>query len=506
MISKNEIKSFLSKEPYFEDIMCSLQSGPKMPKAIVKETQQLLAYVRKFKEEYIKPNSLAIDQKCQENHDMLPLDIMDEVNKWGFYTMWLPKAVGGRGYNMLGVGLCFEELSSECLGITNVIGVHYLGVMTLAMSLNIRLMTRILGDVVRGEKEGKPCLLSLAITEPEAGTDVEEVALVDKGRITCRAEKVDGGYIVNGRKIFISMGHVSTWHMLIAYEDLKHPSETMLMLAVKTGMKGFSFGRQEMKMGQKACPASELIFEDCFVPDDLVCCDTTMIKGFSKPIKIINEMLIDIVTGASRAGVGAMGIGVARGALEDSVKFASKTEINGKLLINHEWAQCMLAEMYKNVNVGRAAYMESIYVNGLYSLMKSLQFKPLYYYLKYMPTFLLRLFVYPFMNVSFIANFLSNRIRKLLYNTDFFKHDEMQRVSGWGSLAKFVGTDIGIKNCHMAIELMGQAGIRHDMQVEKRLRDSKLLQIYEGTNQLNRLNLFKCLVGREIPSVKIFED
>ena len=84
--------------------------------------------------------------------------------------------------------------------------------------------------------------------------------------------------------------------------------------------------------------------------------------------------------------------------------------------------------------------------------------------------------------------------------------DEIHRTSGWGSLAKFSGTDIGIKNCHMALEMMGQAGLRHDGHVEKIFRDAKLLQIYEGTNQLNRLNLFKCLIATDYPQAVVFDE
>jgi acyl-CoA dehydrogenase len=58
----------------------------------------------------------------------------------------------------------------------------------------------------------------------------------------------------------------------------------------------------------------------------------------------------------------------------------------------------------------------------------------------------------------------------------------------------------------MALEMMGQTGLRHERGAEKFLRDSKLLQIYEGTNQLNRLNLFECLIGRSIPQARVFEE
>jgi alkylation response protein AidB-like acyl-CoA dehydrogenase len=74
------------------------------------------------------------------------------------------------------------------------------------------------------------------------------------------------------------------------------------------------------------------------------------------------------------------------------------------------------------------------------------------------------------------------------------------------SLSKFAASDAGIRNCHLALEMMGQAGLRHDRRAEKILRDAKLLQIYEGTNQLNRLNLFKNLIGRDYPQARVFEE
>jgi acyl-CoA dehydrogenase len=84
--------------------------------------------------------------------------------------------------------------------------------------------------------------------------------------------------------------------------------------------------------------------------------------------------------------------------------------------------------------------------------------------------------------------------------------DEIHRTSGWGSLSKFAATDIGIKNCQMALDLMGQAGLRHDHSVEKIYRDAKLLQIYEGTNQLNRLNLFNCHIAGEYTQAIVFDE
>ncbi|MCD6569099.1 MAG: acyl-CoA/acyl-ACP dehydrogenase [Deltaproteobacteria bacterium] len=500
MISNREVKPLLDREPRFEDIMCSLNSVPRLPRAIIKETKEVIAIARKFNDEVVRPYALDLDRKKHEDPDYLPWGFVKKANEWGFYTMWIPKIFGGKGLNMPSMSYFLEEIASACTGMANLIGVHYLGVVTISASWHIRLMNKLFRDTLEGEKRGSPCLISLAITEPGAGTDVEEVALVKKAKVTCHAKKVNGGYIVNGRKIFISNGHLSTWHMLIAYSDLKRPAESTVMLAVRNGTKGFSFGTQEIKMGQKGCPASELIFEDCFIPDENVCFDPIQIKKFSRSVKETNMQVIDYVVSGSRAGVGAFGTGVARGAFEEALRFASETEVDGRLLINHEWAQCMLAEMYKNVAIARLSYVETNYANGLYGIFKLLQWKPIFYYTKYMPKSIIDRFISPFLDLP-ITTWLFRKI-----NFDWQKDEEAQRTSGWASLSKFVGTDMGVKNCQLALELMGQAGLRHDMRAEKHLRDSKLLQIYEGTNQLNRLNLFKCLIGRSIPQARVFEE
>ncbi len=324
-----------------------------------------------------------------ENPDYLPWDLVEKINDWGLYTMWIPKIFRGQGYNMPSMCYFVEEIASVRLAIANLIGVHYLGVRTLTSTWNMRLINHICREIQLGEKNHTPCLVSLAITEPGAGTDVEETDLLDKGNITCHAGKVPGGYQLNGAKIFISNGHLSTWHMVIAYSDLEKPADKIVVLAVKTGTPGFAFGRKERKMGQKACPASELIFKDCFVADEFVCLDpeqvAEQVAASRRSPREIYMQMIDYVVSATRAGVGAFATGAARGAFETALEFVSQTVVAGKPLINHEWAQCMLAEMYKNVAMSRLTYVETNYANGLYGSFRDLQKKPMYYYYRLMP-------------------------------------------------------------------------------------------------------------------------
>jgi acyl-CoA dehydrogenase len=496
MISRSEINAFLQQEPKFDDVMCSLRATGKQPKGIIAETKKVIAIARKFNKEVSRPAVLALDRKMHEDHDCLPWEYVEEANKRGFYTMFIPKIFGGQGYSMSTAGYFIEELASVCLSMANIVGVHYLGVTMLCSSWNIRMIDKLCREVAAGEKSGKPCLLSLAMTEPDAGTDSQNVEFMNTGSLRCHAKKVSGGYVLNGTKIFISMGHLSAWHMVHAYTDLKKGSQNTVMLAVETGTKGFSFGKKENKMGQKASVASELIFNDCFVPDKLVCIDNRDIAGLSRNRKDTNEQIFAYIWGASRMGVGSFGAGAARGAFETALRFAAENKIDGQLLINHEWCQARLAEMYKNVAVARTTYTEANYVNGLHGLWKLLNIKSLYYLMKYTPARLLG-------KIGFWLNQkpIITRIYRMIC-LDMQKDEEIDRVDGWGSLAKFSCTDAGVANCRMALEIMGQAGIRHDQGAEKMLRDSKLLQIYEGTNQVNRINVFKRLVARSCPGVK----
>jgi alkylation response protein AidB-like acyl-CoA dehydrogenase len=251
-------------------------------------------------------------------------------------------------------------------------------------------------------------------------------------------------------------------------------------------------------MGQKACVASELIFEDCFVPDKYRCFDSNLLPdNASKSREEIVQNCIDYVVSSTRAGVAAFAVGAARGAYETALEYSRRKTVKGTLLINHQWAQSMLAEIYKNINMGRAAYMESAYANAMHGLVKILYVKPIYYADRFLPSWYWTM-ISPIFNLK-IATWLFRWVNFYQYPKE---SSEIQ--SGWASLTKFGCTDLGIINSQMAIQLMGIDGCRHDIGAEKYLRDAKLLQIYEGTNQLNRINLFKNLVGRNMPEVKVF--
>jgi len=493
-------RELLRKDPRPEVTMGSLIAAPKLPRVMIRETKKVIAMARKFNREVVEPRALELDLQKMEDPDYLPWDLVEEANRRGFFTLFEPKIFGGQGINLPAMSYFCEELASVCVGIANVVAVHYLGVSTLVATWNIRLMNRLMRDAAEGERSGKPAIMAMAITEPAVGTDVCDMELLKKSNAAFRCERVDGGYVLNGMKHFISNGHFATWFIVFGYADLKNPADSVVLLAVRSGTKGFSLGRQERKMGQKACPASELLFEDCFVPDEFVCFGPEQARKLKRPAIESNQQLFDYLSSASRAGVGAFGTGVARGAYEEAVRFARDTVVAGKPLIDHEWAQMILSDMYTNVVMARLTYIESNYANGRYGMFKLLQAKPIYYATKYTPKAVLDIMMPPILDMP-LSTWMFRKI-----NFDLWKPEHQDITAGLSCIAKVYATDLGIKNCQLAMELVGQAGLRHDGKIEKHLRDSKLLQIYEGPNEINRLGTFKSFVAHLAPNVTMFEE
>ncbi len=495
----------------------------KLPSAMQKDFATSLELARRFNAEVVRPRVLELDASVQNDPEVLAHEFIAIANQWGLYSLWLPAMFGGGGLNIASLYAFLEEVSTECVGLANVIGVHYLGVATLLATWNMKLVHRIFAEVCEGQRSGKPCLISLAITEPNAGTDVEETELLGHARLgTVALAQPDGGFLLSGRKIFISNGHVSTWHMVIAYEDRARAADTAVVLAVRTGAAGFSFGVKEKKMGQKACVASELIFEDCRVPPDQVGLDQRRGAHIKRPYREVIQVLIDYVVSSTRAGVGAFATGTARGALHAALDYAASKRVQGCVspgasggpyggvsggtangagaavrLIDQQWAQTLLAEMAKNVGMARGAYVESAIADCMGGMFKILYMQPVFWLDQNIPRWLMR----PVCSWLYGQDWVTRLFQHLFLG--IYPPSWQNLTSGQASLAKFACSDIGIVNANLAIDLMGADGLRHDHGVEKRLRDAKLLQIYEGTNQLNRVNLFKCLL-RPDENVRVF--
>jgi len=263
---------------------------------------------------------------------------------------------------------------------------------------------------------------------------------------------------------------------------------------VPADAKGFSLGRMEHKMGQRAGPASELVFEDCFVPEENIALSAD--DKFGKMFPDQYPRLLKSVLGITRAAVGAWSTGTARGVTELAIEFARTHKLKGQTMLNHQFVQAHLTNMVINVFLARSIYLES-YFSNLCNLKMGFDKIP--------ALFQNRLTAWLLGTRPYKKILHADFVRKLfLKNLAGMTKSQEQQVQYMASMAKIVGSDLAMENCHLALELCGEAGIRHDRGMEKFFRDAKLLQIFEGTNQLNRLNLFNNYLGRRYPEVEVY--
>lgn len=480
------------------DWSAALAAVSDLPSAVRQDVVDALELAQRFNAEVVRPWALQIDRQAMDDPAYIPRELIRQAGDWGLFTLWVPVLFGGKGWNYLSLYAFLEEVASACAGVSSMIGVHYMGQGALMAAWNLRLAAKISADVCAGERRGEPCLLSLALNEPLAGTDTADTQLLSQANLVTQAvAQPDGSYILKGRKSYISNGHVSTWHMVVAYEDLAQAADTMVVLAVRADMPGVRVGEMMDKLGQRACVASELIFDDVHVPADCVAIDRRRAKDLKRPYREVAQTLMDYITACTRAGVGAFAAGTARGAYEAARDYAARKVLPGGRLIEQQWAQTTLAEMSKNAMLARQAYLESALANGLGGLFRTMFFRPLYWADQLAP--------------ASVWRFAARRVLQSPDATHWFQKrfldgqpKEWQNlISGLASMAKFAGADLAMSNAGLALELTGADGLRHEIGIEKRLRDAKLLQIYEGTDQVNRVNLFKCRL-RPDQGVRVF--
>ncbi|MBP7736074.1 MAG: acyl-CoA/acyl-ACP dehydrogenase [Spirochaetes bacterium] len=389
-----------------------------------------------FSREHIRPAALEADR---DPHGFDTKPILKKAIKAGFQTLLLPTPLGNASFvdylkkPSFQVVLAAEEFMTEDGGLGLMLLAHNLGLAPVFLSGHLRTYFRhFIPYYLKARYFGDDSTWAFAITEPEAGSDVEDPVGAASARLVTVAKPAPGGYILNGRKCFISGGAGAakvTVYAKIEGEDI----ESWTCFIVERGMKGFSVGRREKKMGQRASDASELIFEDVFVPDRNV----VGVKrgGWANNKNVLNY---------SRPAVGAMALGIGRGAFERCLDFCRKTNLGPKPLIEYQDVQIELADMMLQIWMCRSMVWHSC-----------------------------RLF---------------------------------RSGQGLAAACKVAVSDTANRVCGQAMELMGDHGYIHSYGVEKAWRDSRLNQIYEGTNQLNRLALLEHYWDAEISTSKSTEQ
>jgi len=391
--------------------------------------QQRRRAYRRFAQAEIAPLALAADQSP---HDYDPRPLLAKSGRLGFQSELLPWPLGTMPYRALlgskvfAVALKAEEFCAACGGIGLSLLAHDLGMGPLLLAGDILTMLRWQWPINRANQRGEVRLVAYAITEPGAGSDVEETGGATQARFVTTARRVPGGYQINGQKVFISGGGHCDYVTVFAVLDRENGERGRVDtdftgFIVERGRPGFTIGRREQKLGQRACDATQLFFDNVFVPQ-------RNRVGPERGGWAINRNTLNY----SRGPVGAIALGIARGAVEAASEFARTTRLNNKPLIAYQEVQLALAEMWLDTMAMRGMVWQSV------------------------------------------RSFLPNQ--------------------GIAAAAKAFCADTGFKVANRAMELMGDHGYLAAQKAEKAMRDVRLNQIYEGTNQINALAFVESLL------------
>lgn len=377
---------------------------------------------RRFAQEAIAPLAFAADQAPDE-YDPRPL--LAAAGRRGFQSELLPWPLGRMPFQALLNGKVFsavlkaEEFCAAGGGIGLSLLAHDLGMAPLMLAGDLSAILRWFWPINRANLRGEVQLAAYAITEPGAGSDVEESEGAARAHYMTTARRVPGGYLLNGQKIFISGGAHCDYVTVFAVLEREDGQPARVdrdftCFIVPRGTEGFRVGRQERKLGQRAADATQLFFDDVFLsPSHLI--------GNERSGWALNRNVLNY----SRVPVGAIALGIARGAVEAATAFARESRLNNRPLVAYQEVQLALAEMWLDTMAMRGLLWQSA------------------------------------------------------------RHSLPQQ--GIAAAAKAFCGDLAFGVANRAMELLGDHGYLATSGVEKAMRDARLNQIYEGTNQINFL-------------------
>ena len=262
----------------------------------------------------VKPKARAIDEAKE-----FPSDLFRALGELGFFGLRYPESVGGSGLDFVSYCLAVSEIARGSLSLAAVasmqslMGTHFLYALG-----DDSLRDRLLRPALRGEKIGTIC-----ITEPNAGSDLSSIATT--------ARPVAGGYRLDGQKMWITSATVADFFTVLARTG---EERKLTIFLVERSSPGLSVGKTIEKMGVWASPTSELSLDDCFVPEK------HRLGEEGRGEEELRTILASI-----RVMTGALALGVARAALEDSLVYAAEREQFGSPINRFQAIQMKLAEM-----------------------------------------------------------------------------------------------------------------------------------------------------------------
>jgi alkylation response protein AidB-like acyl-CoA dehydrogenase len=385
------------------------------------EQEDIKGLAHEFAEKEIRPVAPHYDET-----EEFPWPVLKKAHEVGLTPVAvMPEAYGGGGLDVISNMLIAEELHWGCAGIAVAItGTGLAAAAILAMG-NEAQKKKWIGEFCNASN---PVVGAMGLTEPSAGSDAMAIQTA--------AKKVDGGYLINGAKQFITNGGIADLHVIFANTDPTAGAAGIAAFVVEKGNKGLSMGRKEKKLGVRASHTAQVILQDCFVPTD------NRLGGEpGDPDAGPGALGALLMLEHSRPAVAAGSIGIARAAFEFALDYAQQRVAFGKPIIKHEGIGFKLAEMAMNIDAARL---------------------------------------------------LTWRAGWMAQNDMLFKRAE-------GSMAKAFSADMAMQVTLDAVQVLGGYGYIREYPVEKWMRDAKIYQIWEGTSEIQRLVISRAISGDRRP-------
>ena len=368
--------------------------------SLTKQEQLFLQMIREFAENEVKPLAAEVDEE-----ERFPIETVEKMAKIGIMGIPIPKQYGGQGGTNQIYGMAVEELSRVCATTGVIVSAHT----SLCMNPILEYGTeeqkmKYLPKLASGEWIG-----AFGLTEPNAGTDaaMQQTMAVDAG----------DKWILNGTKIFITNASYANVFIVMAMTDKSQGTRGISAFIVEKGFKGFSIGKKEKKMGIRGSATCELIFENCEVPKE------NLLGELGKGFKIAMQTL-----DGGRIGIAAQALGIAQGAMDETIKYTKERKQFGKAIAAFQNTQFQLANLETKVQAARLLVRQASYKKDMH----------------------------------------------LPYSVD-------------AAMAKLFAAETAMEVTIKAVQLHGGYGYTREYPVERMMRDAKITEIYEGTSEVQRM-------------------
>jgi alkylation response protein AidB-like acyl-CoA dehydrogenase len=300
------------------------------------DQRAILRTVARFVEEEVAPRAVRLDAEPDPAAGF-SWEIVEKAHELGIRTMTLSERWGGLGTDSLTTAMVIEELGTGDIGVSVIFAQTLKIAQIMQKALSPEQQNRVLPRFAADPRG----MLAIGITEPD---NASNYFLPHPTPFRTQATRTQGGWIVNGMKHFISNGNRASHYLLFVQTEKDRPmAEGATCFLLERDRPGFSIGRVHDKMGERLANNAELIFQDCFLPDDNVV--GTVGKGFGVLAEFFPQ---------SNAYAAATVLGVAGALHRKAIEWAKVRVQGGKPLIEHDGIRAQLAEMRMLIDASRA--------------------------------------------------------------------------------------------------------------------------------------------------------